>query len=84
MELVHNKSIISFTFFCIYDCYAISISMSRASNKILPSIEAKTIHYLSNGSGRDNYINANNGGIQRSPVEPVTGYEIGTSFATMR
>jgi len=49
-------------------------------SKYLPSIEAKTIHYLCNGSGRDFYINSDNGGVFKAEIDRSAGFEIGTQI----
>lgn len=42
-------------------------------------IPAKSVHYQSNGFGRDRYISANSGGLMQ-PEETVTAFSIGISF----
>jgi hypothetical protein len=36
-----------------------------------PSITPKTIYYHSNGSGRDHYIQFNNGGVSKNEIHPM-------------
>eukprot|EP00826_Nyctotherus_ovalis_P033730 TRINITY_DN2747_c0_g1_i20.p1 TRINITY_DN2747_c0_g1~~TRINITY_DN2747_c0_g1_i20.p1 ORF type:complete len:189 (+),score=27.56 TRINITY_DN2747_c0_g1_i20:115-681(+) len=45
-------------------------------------IPAKSVHYQSNGFGRDRYISANSGGLMQ-PEETITAFSIGTSFLTL-
>eukprot|EP00826_Nyctotherus_ovalis_P033735 TRINITY_DN2747_c0_g2_i4.p1 TRINITY_DN2747_c0_g2~~TRINITY_DN2747_c0_g2_i4.p1 ORF type:complete len:182 (-),score=31.92 TRINITY_DN2747_c0_g2_i4:155-700(-) len=40
-------------------------------------IPAKSVHYQSNGFGRDRYISANSGGLMQ-PEETITAFSIGT------
>ena len=46
-------------------------------------VPAKSIHYQSNGFGRDRYISVNSGGLMQ-PQETVTAFSIGTSIAYFR
>lgn len=46
-------------------------------------VPAKSIHYQSNGAGRDRYISANSGGLMQ-PEETVTAFSIGIRSSYLR
>ncbi|EGR30642.1 hypothetical protein IMG5_127460, partial [Ichthyophthirius multifiliis] len=52
--------------------------MACSQKYFQPRLEAKVIHYLSNGSGRDSYISRTNGGIFKGRPDDPKGFEIGT------
>ncbi len=49
----------------------------RSSSNEFNQLAAKTLHYFSNGSGRDSYIATNCGGLF-APQEVRTAFELGT------